>query len=95
VKKDRIEQLLYPHRAWILLAMVAAVLINLFTLLDRLEIFRTALIGQLLFGQAVVCYLYGWTISLGVGTMGSGAGRDLMGAFVLSGFVVMFFFRGY
>ena len=95
MEKDFLEARLHPFRGWVVLVMLLAILINFFSLTDRLDVFGTALLGHLLFGQAVVCYLFGWSISLGVGTMAGGRGRDLMGACMLAGFILMFFFRGY
>lgn len=63
------------------------------------DVMAASFLGHVIFGQAFLSYLFGWRISIGPGaSLGDASckyGRDLMGAFVLAGFVLMLFFRGY
>lgn len=96
--RSGLERRLYPLRHKLLFMMLGSMTINAFTLTGDKEVLIASLLGQSLFGQAFFSYLSGWRISIGLGFVGETNvkyGRDLMGGFVLIGFVLMFFFRGY
>ncbi|MBK3918652.1 hypothetical protein ACX1DW_15065 [Stutzerimonas sp. KH-1] len=96
--QSSLERKLYPLRYKLLLIMLCSAALNGVTLIDDLEIMFTSLLVQALFGQAYFSYISGWRISIGLGILGETDmkyGRDLMGGFVLVGFFLMFFFRGY
>jgi hypothetical protein len=64
------------------------------TLIDDVEILITFLLVQALFIQAYFSYVCGRHISIGFGILGETSmeyGRDVMGGFVLAGFILMFF----
>ena len=93
-----LQRKLYPLRYKLLLLMLCSAALNAVTLIGDLDIMFTSLLVQALFGQAYFSYISGWRISIGLGVLGETSmkyGRDLMGGFVLAGFILMFFFRGY